>query len=654
MTDYAMLANARIFAHVQKGELAAKGGTPVADALRRMSTGDHVVPLFESAPAHGEDERRALAKLCDALGLDIEQALSDYEAVAGSVPFILTVTGAAQDREVDGETLLVVLVSAADLPDPLPAGDFLRLRTLSDTIASQFKGTAPPRPIQEVPRALVTSVRAAATPGRDDVSLFRRFTLVAAQNVETATGLLADADREPREGDMTFLVTRATMPGLVTVDASGALGQPQQPIARTPEEIKELLIDAQRKATPADPFNADPAITATDELIGLLNSDDKVKAVDDFAAFYEYRRLSQAVTQAIELAKRKLPVDATAAVEAEEQAEDSDAAAALQGLSVEAVLAELPDGFSIERSVVAAAVASLRAGKHLLLGGPPGTGKTTLAEALCRVVVGSNYDVTTATADWTTFDTIGGYLPDAGGLKFVPGVVLRSLRTAGWLIIDEVNRADIDKAFGPLFTVLSGGEGTAGRTSVLPYTTGDGKPVTIEWAASSSSTEGTYAITPSWRLIGTLNVSDKASLFRLSFAFLRRFSVIDVPLPAEPDYRRLFARWFEALGRDDTDTFVNLAMAIATGPVPIGPAIGRDFAQLIIEGLTETASGTPTFGSTQEAILIAARLLVGPQYEGQPLTSGEKLLSIIDEAIDTTGIAARSSLADALHEVALS
>ncbi|MEZ0343134.1 AAA family ATPase [Mycobacterium sp. pV006] len=654
MTDYAMFANARAFAHVMSGELASKSGTASADALRRMSIGEHVVPLFESAPAHGEEDLRALDATCEALALDCDEVLSAYNRIAGSVPCILTVTAAPQDRTVNGDNMVVVTVDLGDLRTPLPSSDFLRLRALSDTVASQFKGSAPARAIQEVPRSLITSVSLATAPDRDDAALFRQFTLVEAQSVETATALLATADRAPREGDMAFLVTRATMPGLVTADASGKLGQVQQPIARTPEAIKELLIDAQRKATAADPFNADAAIAATEELIGLLSSDEQIKAIDDFAAFYEFRLLSRAVTQAIELAKRPLPDDASTTVEVEESIDDSDAAAALQGLSVEAVLAELPDGFSIERSVVAAAVASLRAGKHLLLGGPPGTGKTTLAEALCRAVVGTNYDVTTATADWTTFDTIGGYLPDNQGLAFVPGIVLRSLRTAGWLIIDEINRADIDKAFGPLFTVLSGGEGTVGRTSVLPYTTSDGKPVTIVWSASAGSSEGTYAITPSWRLIGTLNISDKASLFRLSFAFLRRFAVIDVPLPAAEDYRKLFTRWFGALGRPDTEKFVDVAMAISTGPVPIGPAIGRDFAQLIVEGLTETASGTPTFANEVEAILTAARLLVAPQYEGQPLNAGETLLGIIDTAIATTNEAARAGLSDALREVALS
>lgn len=149
-------------------------------------------------------------------------------------------------------------------------------------------------------------------------------------------------------------------------------------------------------------------------------------------------------------------------------------------------------------------------------------------------------------------------------------------------------------------------------------------------------------------------MSDKASLFRLSFAFLRRFAVIDVPLPAESDYTALFARWFAALGREDVTVFVKLAMAVVEGPVPIGPAIGRDFSQLIIEGLTETASGEPTFSSDEEAILTATRLLIVPQYEGQPLTAGKKLLSLIDEVVPSDALPTRLALETALHEVALS
>src|SRR5205085_1299937 len=100
----------------------------------------------------------------------------------------------------------------------------------------------------------------------------------------------------------------------------------------------------------------------------------------------------------------------------------------------------------------------------------------------------------------TTFDTIGGYVPElAGGLTFEPGVVLRALKQGGWLIIDEMNRADIDKAFGPLFTLLAGSGGDAKETVTLPYRE-SGKHVQIGWAPTLTETSTPYTLTPVWRL----------------------------------------------------------------------------------------------------------------------------------------------------------
>lgn len=656
MSDYALFADALTFVNILDDSLVAAAATPIGDALRLMRPGEHLIPLFSSIAVRGEDEERLLDRLADdVLHMSGQELLEHYARVAGHVPYILQVRGVAKEESdsAGGRVRFRVPIEIEELPKALPSSDFLRLRSVSEIVAAQFQGATPPRPIQEVPHAVIKDVRLAARADRSEEALFRRLSLVAAQSTEDATQRLNGVGRHPREGDLAFLATRAAMPGLVETDASGALTAPKQPIARSPESMKALLIDAERKATPADPFNAAPAIEAADELLGLLNSEQGVKAIDDFAAFYKFRLLSRAVTQAIDLAKRPLPEGGLVRTDPTEIAKDDSGAALLKGLSVEAVIAELPNGYSIERSVVAAAVASIRAGKHLLLGGPPGTGKTTLGEALCRAVVGSSYYVTTATADWTTFDTIGGYLPDVNGMRFEPGVVLRALRTKSWLLIDEVNRADIDKAFGPLFTVLSGGEEAACRSSVMPYKTPDGEPVTIAWS-SDPATDAVYPISPSWRLIGTLNVSDKASLFQLSFAFLRRFAVIDVPLPVEDAYRNLFERWFVGLDQEDARSLIDVAMAVVTGPVPIGPAIGRDLAKLIVEGLGETASGKPAFTSANQALLIATRLLVVPQYEGQPLTSGTKLLSIIDERISNIGLPERANLEKALHEVALS
>ena len=148
-------------------------------------------------------------------------------------------------------------------------------------------------------------------------------------------------------------------------------------------------------------------------------------AIDDFGRFYDgYHLLANKINQALEIAKRSLteslpprsdePDDDDVGIELDELA-------ALQGLDIDLVRKELPEYMVLPDSVLEEAVTALRAGKHLLLSGPPGTGKSTVAEALCQAVIQGQYEVATGTADWTTFDTIGGYMPTEHGLEFVPG-----------------------------------------------------------------------------------------------------------------------------------------------------------------------------------------------------------------------------------------
>jgi MoxR-like ATPase len=190
---------------------------------------------------------------------------------------------------------------------------------------------------------------------------------------------------------------------------------------------------------------------------------------------------------------------------------------------------------------------ALASGKHIILSGPPGTGKTKLSKHICQQAAAQSdqidgYQFTTATAEWSTFDTVGGYMPttqQANGqrLQFQPRLFLNCLRDGEniqneWLVIDELNRANIDKALGPLFSVLSEDSVT------LPYE-GDSQ-VRIDWVDSKTpertleqiaDTASRFPMTPSWRLLGTMNTVDKTSLYDLSFAFMRRFNFIHVGVP---------------------------------------------------------------------------------------------------------------------------
>lgn len=274
----------------------------------------------------------------------------------------------------------------------------------------------------------------------------------------------------------------------------------------------------------------------------------------------------------------------------------------------------------IERQIQTA----LLQGKNIIFTGPPGTGKSKLAKIVADFYQ-ANYKMITASSNWSTYETLGGYHPNKQNeLYFRPGLFLSCVKDSQtgdninqWLIIDELNRADIDKAFGSFFSVVTG------DAISLPFETENGKHVQLIPESPDtklSKADHLYYYPSDWRLLATMNTADKSSLFELSYAFMRRFAFINIDVPRDISEKTI-TNYLSAWGVESYTYTEELAKlwSILNRHRKMGPAIIEDIVKYT--GITNNLT---------DAIL----LYVMPQLEGM---SKEDLTSFVRETEDSLG-----------------
>lgn len=302
--------------------------------------------------------------------------------------------------------------------------------------------------------------------------------------------------------------------------------------------------------------------------------------------------------------------------------------------AVDADLTDEPCGLIGMSTAFQNAITALQSDKNVIFIGPPGTGKTTLAQCICETL-GVSYDLVTANADWSSFELIGGYFPSLKSehesaasiaVDFQPGFATEAIRRKKWLIIDELNRADIDKAFGELFTLLSG------QDVRLPYRKFDDgalKNVVLSRGERVGQDEFLIRVPQDWRIIGAMNTFDKASLFQLSFAFMRRFAFISVDVPGSTAYASILSRAVSDLMESCevtpavdawSDCYAAIVRLFASDDsaslrnagVPVGPAIALDVLRFAFATLAEIGDR-----AIADVLLNAFEMYLYPQFEGR-------------------------------------
>ena len=268
----------------------------------------------------------------------------------------------------------------------------------------------------------------------------------------------------------------------------------------------------------------------------------------------------------------------------------------------------------------------------VILVGPPGSGKTTLLRQVVDRIVAdprsfgfqvgpTGVEWSAAEENWSTTDLVGGQTIDGSELRFRPGRVLSAIASGHWLIVDEVNRADMDRIFGGLLTWLSGQDVTLGTVSPaigspqvqLGWSTGATCSVEHEELLTNPAGGAgpvRYVAGTEWRLLGTYNALDAQRVFRFGHALGRRFLRVPIPAADTAKFRTALLAQDHGLPEPLLEAIVAIYTAHLTNSMTtLGPALFLRMADYIAAGVGTDAEQLTTITHVERELLAEAYLV---------------------------------------------